>query len=335
MDAGRSYTPRPLFPFVRPIIDLGVIIMRSSPFSLVCLFIAAAVVCFSGCAGKMSLEEAKKVAVAMDDASLTQPSRRITDILLVLNQTGQFDDRVTRQLSAQASQKPPEKADDETMAQFFHVRGSAALQQGHIRSALDDLRIALVYADKAGLVDTALLRQLGVAEKISGNFQKSVELFQRALRIKEELGTYYQLVDTYLQMGDLETVKTIGAESLNTYKRIMMNKKRGFNINREINMNRIQYSLLEAEGKYGEAEPYIRKELDLHRSQTDANPRSAVVARMNLSINLRMQYRLIEAEMAARQALTESLGLGGADSGIGRQGRHVSVRCNAFPATLR
>ena len=145
-----------LFPFVRP----GVIMMRPYPFRLFYLFIAVAI-CFPGCAAKMSLEEAKKVAVTMDDASFTQPSRRITDILLVLNQPGQFDDRVTRQLSVQASQKPPEKADDQTMAQFFHKRGSAALQQGHIRSALDTCNGNVIRASKQlGIDRSTLMRKM-------------------------------------------------------------------------------------------------------------------------------------------------------------------------------
>jgi CHAT domain-containing protein len=287
--------------------------MRRYPFLLVCLCIAI-MICFPSCATKMSLEEAKKVAITMDDTSFTQPSRRITDILLVLNQPGQFDDRVTRQLNAQSSKQPPDNADDRTMAQFFHARGGAALQQGHIKQALDDLRLALAYSEKAGLSDTALLRRLGVAEKVSGNFQKAVELFQRAMEIKDEMSTYYQLIDTYLQMGDLETVKTISRESFDAYRQKTMKKKSSFNPNREINMNRIMYSLLEAEGKYGEAEPYVRKELDLHRSQIDANPRAAIVSKMNLSVNLMRQHRLIEAEMEARQALKESLGLGGIES---------------------
>lgn len=287
--------------------------MRQYPFPLVCLVIAFSV-CFPGCAAKMSLEEAKKMAVTMDDASITQPSRRITDILLVLNQPGQFDAKVTGQLIAQSSKQQPKNADDRTMAQFFHERGEAARQQGHIKAALDDLRVALAYSEKAGLRDPVLLLHLGVTEKISGNFQKAVDLFQQSLDIKEGMGTYNQLIDAYLQMGDLETVKTVSREGLDAYKRKSMKKKSGFKANREIHMIRITYALLEAEGKYAEAEPYIRKELELHRSQIDVNPRAAIGGKMNLAANLRMQHRLIESEMEARQALKESLGLGGIDS---------------------
>ena len=263
----------------------------------------------------MSLEEAKKVSVAMDAQPSTAPSRRITDILEVLEQAGHYDARTTKQFRVQASQALPANADDRTLAAFYHERGEAARQLGHMKQALDDLHAALSYSEKAGIADPALLRHLGVAEKISGNFRKAVELLERALELKDEMGTYDQLIDAYIQMGDLERANRLNRESTDAYHQKIRKKNAYRNAtSRDAHMARITYAILEAEGKYSEAEKHIRRELDLYHAEPETNPRAAINSRFHLSRNLNRQNRLMEAEIEARQAIRESLGLGGAGS---------------------
>jgi CHAT domain-containing protein len=279
-----------------------------SLFILTTLFMA-------GCAAKMTLEEAKKVSISMDSPSFMAPSRHINDILEVLDQSGKYDDKTARLLTVKAAKIPPANADDKTMAAFYHERGEAARQLGHTKQAIDDLRTALSYAQKAGINNPALLRHLGGAEKVSGNFRRAVDLFERALEIKDDMGTYENLIDTYIKMGDLETAKRMNIESINAYneKRRKKNVDRN-SLARDAHMSKINHLILEAEGKHSEAEKHIRRELELYHSQKDQNPRSTVVSRITLASNLNHQDRLIEAEIEARQSISESLGLGGADS---------------------
>ena len=269
----------------------------------------------SGCATKMSLEEAKKVSISMDSPSFTAPSRHINDILEVLDQSGRYDDETAKLLTAKAAKTPPVNADDKTMAAFYHERGEAARQLGHTKQAIDDLRTALSYAQKTGMDDPALLRHLGVAEKVSGNFRRAVDLFERALEIKDDMGTYEHLIDTYIKMGDLETAKSLNIESIDAYnqKRKKKNAERN-SLARDAHMSKINHIILEAEGKHSEAEKHIRRELELYHSQKDHNPRATIIGRIALASNLNRQNRLMEAEIEARQSIRESLGLGGADS---------------------
>ncbi|MDD5168750.1 MAG: tetratricopeptide repeat protein, partial [Syntrophales bacterium] len=287
---------------------------RETVIRIIPVFILTALF-LNGCAAKMSLEEAKKVSLSMESPSLNAPSRRINDILEVLDQSGKYDDKIARLHKAKASKAPPVNENDGKMAVFYHERGEAARQLGRTKQALDDLRTALSYSQKAGMDDPALLRHLGIVEQVSGNFRKAVDLFEKALEIKDEMGTYDHLINAYIQMGDLETAKSLNLESIDALdkKRKKKNAYRNSSM-REAHMRRIDYDILEAEGKHSEAEKYIRRELDLYLSLKDTNPRSAIISRLNLASNLNHQNRLLEAEIEARETITESLGLGGADS---------------------
>lgn len=290
-----------------------------------CLFIAILLV-IPGCAPKMSLEEAKKISVSMDETPIAKPSRRINDILAVLDQPGQFDANVTKQLKSQVSALPPEEATNAAMADFYQERGNAARQLGYMKQALDDLRNALIYSQKTGEDDPELLVHLAQAEKSAGNFQKAVDLFERSLDLKDAMNTYAQLTDVYIKIGDMETAERFSREGYDLYvqKTLKQNKKKQteksvLNANaREVHMAGIRYSVLEAQGRYGEAEQYLRKTLDLSHSQSvkERRPRNTINTRRQLSLNLTRQHRLMEAEMEARQAVKEALGFGGVESDL-------------------
>ena len=84
----------------------------------------------------------------------------------------------------------------------------------------------------------------------------------------------------------------------------------------EVHLDAAMASVLDAKGKYEEAEKYLRKELDLHHSQSvvETMPRFAILNRLRLSTNLSRQGRFIDSEIEARQALKEALGHGGVES---------------------
>lgn len=262
----------------------------------------------------------------MDETPIAKPSRRINDILAVLDQPGQFDANVTKQLKSQVSALPPEEATNAAMADFYQERGNAARQLGYMKQALDDLRNALIYSQKTGEDDPELLVHLAQAEKSAGNFQKAVDLFERSLDLKDAMNTYAQLTDVYIKIGDMETAERFSREGYDLYvqKTLKQNKKKQteksvLNANaREVHMAGIRYSVLEAQGRYGEAEQYLRKTLDLSHSQSvkERRPRNTINTRRQLSLNLTRQHRLMEAEMEARQAVKEALGFGGVESDL-------------------
>jgi CHAT domain-containing protein len=274
------------------------------------IFALLTLIFFPGCATKMSLEEAKKVSIAMDDKTFTKPSRRISDILEVLNQPGQFDAKITEQFKARVAALPPAKADDSTMAAFYHDRGEAARELGQIKQAIDDLRKSLAYYRKAGSENDDILRHLAIVEQQAGNFQTSLDLLNRAREIRDTFGTYDHLINAYLQLGDFEKAERISRESAFRYK-----TKKKKNIARDAHMERIIYRVLEAQGKYVEAEPHERSALSLFHSLKDF-PTGEINGRISLSRNLSNQGRRMEAEIEARQALVEALGHAGAESYI-------------------
>ena len=200
------------------------------------------------------------------------------------------------------------------MAVFYNDRGEAARQLGQIKQAIDDLRKALAYSQKAGLRDDSILRNLAIAEQSAGNFQTSLELLTRAREIKyNHLGTLDHLINVYLQLGDFEKAEKISRESINAVQR--KRKKKDIDISRDAHMERIMYLILEAQGKHVEAEPYARRALALYHSQKD-KPAGEITCRISLSRNLSNQGRRMEAEIEARQALLEALGHAGAESDI-------------------
>lgn len=339
-------------------------IVKTKPFpglSSLLLFIAIPLA-VSGCATSVSREEAKQVSISMEETSIIKPSRRISDILAVLDQKGQFDARSTAQMKAKLSALPPEGANDADLARFHRERGFAEWQLGFVKPALDDFRLALTYSQKIGRVDAVLLRRLGIIEKESGNFQSAVEHLEEALDLQVDMTTYDQLIDAYIRMGDLETAEAYNRENQDLYSRKKWKQTRGkqaavtrgnikpgstrpggkaggvkpggtkpvdakpaadqmksmkANLD-EVHLNNAMASVLDAKGRYEEAEPYLRKELDLHHLQSvvEMIPRYAIINRLRLSLNLSRQQRFIDAEIEARQALKEALGHGGVESDL-------------------
>ena len=80
--------------------------MAKSKNELNIFIFALVTLIFFPCCATMSLEEAKRVSIAMDDKPFAKPSRRISNILDVLNQPGKFDVKITEQFKARAAALP-------------------------------------------------------------------------------------------------------------------------------------------------------------------------------------------------------------------------------------
>jgi tetratricopeptide (TPR) repeat protein len=265
---------------------------------------------FPGCAGKMSVEQAKQVSVSMVDVpTFVPPPRRINDILTILDQPGQFDKSITENLKERADAVTPENAD----SRFFTRRGTAAIELGRPQQAIEDYREAMRRTEEAGIHNPNLMRFLATVESRIGNFSHAVELLEESLKISENPSTYARPVDTYIMAGRLEQAD-----------RAMRNAKRfcnsfphrppGFVLRCDIEIAGMEAALLEARAKFAEAEKFLRQRIKLMQMWKEERPGLIIQRKQHLAMNFLGQERLLEAEVEVRQALKESLGHGGKDS---------------------
>ncbi|MBN2255095.1 MAG: CHAT domain-containing protein [Deltaproteobacteria bacterium] len=279
-------------------------INRFIPFILLIFLIPS-------CATKMTLEEAKQVTVSVSPVSgFVPPPRRIADITEMLNQPGQFDVRITERLKIQADAVAPEKAGSD----FYNRRGWAAMQLGRGTQAIEDMREAHRLMEASGIPNSQILRLLAHMERNFGNFGRAVELIEEAARIDDQPSTYGRLVETYLQMGDLEKAERI-ANNGKTFCATSP-RQRFFKFVTWCNIETVgmEADILEARAQFAEAERSIRRLLELVQIIKSEFPGKVIDTRLRLAKNLARQERFTEAEIEARQALKESLGHGGKDS---------------------
>ena len=263
---------------------------------------------FFACGAQMSVEEAKKVTVSMGDKSLTAPPRRIDDILSVLDQGGQDNSASQSNLRARIEKRPPLGSNRATLATYFQNRGDALLQLGRYGAALEDLSLALAYSSRSGGHDPKLLQSLAYAEFVCGNFKHAIELMEQALRLRENPSTYNGLVKLYTRVGDLEAAQRVASRGISVCNRLR--NKRGWGKWPVIHAANIKAMVLEAQGKFAEAEPHYRYRLQNWSSaMRQQYPISYFVAKVYLARNLTNQDRLVEAELEIRESLKILSGL--------------------------
>lgn len=265
------------------------------------------------CATRMSLEEAKKVAVSISPAGgFVPPPRRITDITTILEQPGQFDQKITERFRAEADAVPPRKPD----SNFYYKRGFAAFTMGRMTQALHDLQEAKRLSETQGVHNIIILNRLGDIERAIGNFSRSVQLFEQALKVEENPFSYGRLVEIYIQIGNVEKAENVLRRGKTFCATSPKQRNPRFALSCDIQTTGMEAALLEARARYSEAEKLIRRNLDLVQTKhvMDDYPAWLINLRLRLSTNLLRQERFAEAEIEARKALKEALGLGGKDS---------------------
>jgi CHAT domain-containing protein len=265
---------------------------------------------FTGCAGqKMSVEEAKQVTVSMSGKSFVPPPRAINDIIDILDQKGHSDLTSIEKLRTKADKTPPENVGKSSLANFYYNRGVAAFKLGRLNQSLADFRIAYQYSVYK---NRKLIQHLAMSEYLCGNFKRAIELLELGRKLGHP-GIYDHLVKMYAVIGDLESAKRyqqIGNSLCNGLQTKWTNTEWLW-----VFAARMKAYLLEAQGKFGEAEKYYRRiQLILSPSSKREYPIAAFASKYHLSRNLRRQGRLFEAESEARQTLKKAIGYGGKDS---------------------
>jgi len=279
---------------------------KSDPARYLSVFIFFLVV-LSGCAGQMSVEEAKEVTVSMSGEAFVPP-RRIDDILMILDQPGEFDPGIRRTYWTAANQSPPGNSSYRELAYFYRNRAQAATSIFHFHQALEDARTAFLYLERAKLKpNSKFFRGLGRAETWAGNFRRALDLLERSLKLEENTSTYASLVTLYARMGDLES-----AEKMKSSGILFCRRQKG--VWAEITMASMKADILEARGKFKEAEKHRRQTRRLASTIKWQSPSYYLALAARLALNIERQNNLIEAELEWRSILKGIIGLAGKES---------------------
>ena len=267
---------------------------------------------FSACAGKMSVEEARKVTVSMSGEAFVPPPRHIDDILVVLSGADKFDSQIAATYRTAADRPTPGKGNEATFVNFYLKRGWAAFHILRWDQTLQDLRTALEYDEKAGIKNQELQNKLAGLEMYAGNYKRSIEIHEN---IKEKsCATYWLLVAGYTHAGDFELAQKYKSYGIAHCGQSITDKKF---------IAKMRAHGLEAQGKYNEAENQWGYNKELADELKAKAPHYSTSSRALRSNNLMQQNRLVEAEIEIRDALKASIELGGTESGT--SGRIIAV----------
>jgi len=276
---------------------------------------------FLACSGKMSVEEARQVAVSMGDRTLVAPPRRIDDILSVLDQSASENTAGSQKFREVIDKPPPRTGSPAVRSVYYSSRGDALIQLGRYGEALDDLRLALAYSSRSGGHDFRLIQRLAYAEFVCGNFKHAIELMEQALHLKEHPSNYKGLVKLYTRVGNLEAALRVADRGVSFCNRLR--NRQGWGKWPDINAADMKALILEAQGKFAEAEPYYRQILRYWSPEMKRQyPLSYIITKIYLARNLENQDRLMEAELEAREGLKL---LGGLDRESEIFGNFVSL----------
>lgn len=286
--------------------------VESSPPGYLLLLLLVLTLVGSACVEKkMTVEDARKVTVAMSVKSFDVPPRRVSDILELLDRPSKFDKSAIAGLYAKADAVPPDTKDPKKLAPFYFSRGLAARELGRYLQSLEDFRLSNQYRESSGT-----LRLLSTSEAMAGNFRNAITYVTRSIEKNPRSMSYFLLALYYSWGGDLAACERTVTEGLAFIDR---ERLQASGRNRQewlrIDKHRIQATLYHARGQFAEAEPHRREAARLLKLKVKKHPMVYLHNKGRLDMNLAYQGRLIAAEMGARDTLNESIGLTGISSG--------------------
>ena len=284
---------------------------RCACFCFPAILLSAVLV--AGCQSTVSLEEAKQVTATFEGKGFVAPPRTIKDITAILDQQAIADPEESARQVAKADEKPPAGGDAQALARFYYARGKAANMIGRQRQYVEDLRTALKHAEKTTSVNPRLWSDLAWAERSVGNYKTAVRLMR--LRAKAEPRSFSAssgLTRLLVMSGNMAAAE---AEKEHTLQ--LIGNTRSTSPWVAIHGATAESALLEGQGRYAEAESYIRQAMNTFESAglSRDNPTWLDNRRGQLARNLRWQGRYVEAEIIARDALLKVLERGGKVSG--------------------
>lgn len=298
MDRARRPTSRPCLPGLR-VLGAGLLLV------LAC-----------SCARTMTPDEARAVALALGQPRAAAARAGEDPEALLARDAGEWTGQAQERRDRMAAQ-PPDTRDPGRLAAFHHDRGLAAWSLGRFGQAREDWGLALALAERTGPPPAGLLKDLARAEMVSGHFQRAMELTERLASGALRLPTCVLLVKASLGLGDLEKARQARDRGLKLADRARASGK--FGAWPSIHAAVMEADVLEAEGRWAEAETRLRAVVALSAPLEKDFPAETMASRLALVRMLLRQERLPEAEAEARAALNKAVDLGGRESGITAQ----------------
>ena len=138
---------------------------------------------------EMSVDEARDLALQMQNVSLEPPPRKINDILSILNESGsdnpgsvkgrEYLDKIRQSANRQT---PPEGLGPTDLYLFYKNRGNARYELTRFNQCRGDFRKAIAYGDEVSIHDPAVYRNLAELEMFAGRYESALELAQTAVK---------------------------------------------------------------------------------------------------------------------------------------------------------
>src|SRR4030095_2570276 len=270
------------------------------------------------CRSAMSIEEAKKVTATFGGAAFVPPPRTINDIEALLDQQARTKPEVA--LRDRADAQPPNTTDRTALAEFYFQRGLVAGEIEVFRQEIDDLTKALEYWDPGGsLKNYEILYRLSMAELSGGSSSRHLEYRKRAFQECPKgdgawlLWRYSTSTLRYAGLGDLKAAETALAE-LSTLYHGSFRWPLGSQPHYEANFAQAQAAVLNAKGKYVEAEALYRQAIAAISGPGYSRGTFPEELHKRSAVSRTNQERLLEAENEARTALIGMLAKRGRNS---------------------
>ncbi|MCC7167231.1 MAG: CHAT domain-containing protein [Rhodospirillales bacterium] len=225
---------------------------------------------------------------------------------------------------ALVDQPPPETTHAQTLADFYYRRGIAATLVGRQPQVVRDLRQAIDYSRQNATINRAdAYYQIGLSLLTSSRALAAVREFEAALAEDQPLGAKTRvlanLVQSLSQLGQIDKAKARLALLKDTQQELAANGRipRNNQLGAQGNVPWGEFNILQAEGKYAEAEAKLREAMAIWAGLPNTIAGNVLLIgnmRRQLAYNLRLQGRLAEAENEARQSLVITQQILGPDS---------------------
>ena len=217
----------------------------------------------------LSLEKARQVTATFEGETFKRPPKTIRDITAILDQQDIEISPKTILLRRQSAFTPPKTGNNAERAMFHLRRSRARLDLGMIKKASNDARLAYQFYLKdpdSRLFDPSITFQMhrfaALAEMRDGFFNKYLDISKKAAEApKATWSPHREVMNAHIMLGDFEKAKKAKATS-DSFAEYVLSRERApasakaFAL---LNLLRTEFSMLESQGRWKEAEP-VRRE---------------------------------------------------------------------------
>ena len=263
-----------------------------------------------GCAfNTKAVDDAMKTTISMRGRSFVPPPRSVDDILSAVHSEAKRDALLLKKLHKRLQTEIPQNATKKELIEFYLKKGNAAFNLGLLKQSRDNYRNAYEMIGPQN-ANEVLIKRLAYSEMNLQNYDKAIELFASLLGNRNvHFHPYAELTNIFSLTGEFEK-----AEAMRDKGRLFNNLHPSSSSGGEVLfMSKLEYTVLNMNAKYEEAEPYIRKAV-YAMNFSDHNRYVKQNEKIILVRNLAAQNRFVEAELEARAIIDKSVQMHGKDS---------------------